>query len=175
MTMYDTQRYGRDPSFNPATGAFDAADPSGIPHFRMAANIIGAGGARKLARPVFWEAIGTLSGRRYRDSFMPGSGALSFTVMQTMRNVQVCETAEASTNPAGLNLLGIPNGSNCEAFPETPIAKPSCRPGKLGPGLRPANCPAEDVKSSKPVAPKTPPKPQRVAPNATVTGSVTPR
>ena len=74
----------------------------------MAGNILGTG--TRMVRPVTWETLNTLSGRRYRDSFMPGSGTISLGVMQHMRSILVCEVDpenhEGSTNPSGLGELG---------------------------------------------------------------------
>src|SRR6185503_11088089 len=88
MQLLDPTIMGRDPSFDPNTNAFDATDPSGPAFFRIAA---GTGVGKRLARPGNWEQIGTLTGRRLRDSFMPGAGVLSLDVMQRMHNYQVCE------------------------------------------------------------------------------------
>jgi len=159
MEMYDAPRSGRDPSFDPNTGAFDPLDPSGNPFFRMAGNILGTG--RRLARPVQWEAIGTLTGRRYRDSFMPGSGVISLPVMQQMRAVQVCETNDDSTNPAGLKQLGYFQNGQCKSFQDAVMQKPRhapiCRPGMFGPGLQRLACPSPDVKTAGKPAPPAPP------------------
>ena len=125
LSFLDLAQSGRDPSFDPNTGLFDAADPSSK-SARMTHTIL-SGGGRRLARPAQWEAINTLTGRRYRDSFMPGSSTLSADVMQTMRSVQVCETTDTSSRaPGNLNALGYPDGSGgCKEL--TPGALPSIR------------------------------------------------
>jgi hypothetical protein len=118
LERYDPTRSGRDPSFDPVMNQFDspAVDPSAVLFARQTRTIL-AGGARRLARPAYFETIGTLSGRRYRDSFMPGSSVLSAQVMQRMRNVEVCELkGTPSNNPAGLDELGYFLGGACEPF-----------------------------------------------------------
>nr|HEX4318953.1 hypothetical protein [Kofleriaceae bacterium] len=112
LKFMDLTQSGRDPSFDPIAKTFDAADPSSLSSI-MPAKILTAG--VRLARPAQWEAIGTLTGRRYRDSFMPGSGVLSLDVMQAMRSVLVCESTDtASRAPGNLNVLGYPDAShNC--------------------------------------------------------------
>src|SRR5262249_47535026 len=82
------------------------------------------------ARPTQWEQINTLTGRRVRDSFMAGSGTLSFEVMQLMRSIQVCETADASTNPSGLNLEGYFLNGTCTAF--TGAGPGAMKPRRVG-------------------------------------------
>ena len=106
MDWRDPTIMGRDPAFDPNTGAFDAGDPSGAPFFRQTSTILSAG--RRIARPALWEQIGTQTGRRVRDSFMPGSGVLSLGVMQTMHDqVQVCENQDfIDLNGSGLGPLG---------------------------------------------------------------------
>jgi hypothetical protein len=114
MQLLDPTIMGRDPSFDPNTNAFDAGDPSGLAFFRISA---GTGVGKRLARPSNWEQIGTLTGRRLRDSFMPGAGVLSLDVMQRMHNYQVCEIpGEPSTNPSGLDGLGEFQGGQCVPF-----------------------------------------------------------
>ena len=165
LEMYDPTRSGRDPSFDPITGLFDsqAVDPSSPPQgfFRQLRTNATAG--RRLARPVFWEAMNTLTGRRYRDSFMPGSGTLSLSVMQNMRlGVLVCELDNASTNPSGLNELGYPVDNVCKPFSEVSSAKAAprvCKPGNLGPGLHGILCaPRADPKTADPKTAKQPAK-----------------
>ena len=159
VEMYDATRSGRDPSFDPNTGIFDAADPSGAPFFRMQSAILGSG--KRMIRPVEYEQIGFLSGRRYRDSFMPGSGSISFPVMKAMRDVQVCEVRpDNSTNPSGIGELGYFDGGGCQPFGGS--AKPkrqACKEGAyLGPNLRKVVCPPEkpDVKMAQPQFPALP-------------------
>lgn len=125
MSFLDATIMGRDPSFDPIANAFISpadpnpkiADPSsgtivgGVvqPFFHMPRLILGGG--KRLAPPTQWEQIGTLTGRRMRDSFMPGAGVLSLSVMQAMRAVKVCESTAPSTTPNGLGALGYDNGS----------------------------------------------------------------
>jgi hypothetical protein len=117
----------RDPSFDPNTGTFDAADPSSPTFFRIAHNATLITSGRRLARPAIWEQLNTLTGRRLRDSFMPGSGTLSLGIMQTMRSVQVCESAEPSTTASGLNQLGYPDGAICLPFGQSQRPASLCR------------------------------------------------
>ncbi|HSK04637.1 MAG TPA: hypothetical protein VK932_25480 [Kofleriaceae bacterium] len=114
LQFMDPTQMSRDPSFDPSTGLFDAADPSGARFFRQASGILGTG--RRLARPAVWDQLGTLTGRRVRDSFMAGAGALSLPVMQRLRTVAVCETSQPSNHPAGLGALGYPGGGGCQPF-----------------------------------------------------------
>ena len=114
LEFMDPTIMGRDPSFNPLTNTFDAGDPSSPRFFRQTRTVITAG--RRLARPAVWEQLGTLTGRRVRDSFMPGSGVLSLPVMRTLRGVEVCELAEPSTNPSGLGALGYAVPGACVPF-----------------------------------------------------------
>lgn len=106
MDWRDPTIMGRDPAFDPNAGTFDAGDPSGPPFFRQSSAILSAG--RRMARPALWEQIGTQTGRRLRDSFMPGSGVLSLGVMQTMHEqVQLCENQDfIDLNGSGLGPLG---------------------------------------------------------------------
>lgn len=156
MQLMDPTILGRDPSFDPVTNQFDAAavDPSAPPFFRQTSAILNAG--RRLARPATWEAIGTLSGRRLRDSFMPGSGVLSLDVLKKMHAYEVCErTGETSTNPSGLDALGKFENGQCVAFTGEPSARapapgiqahtprtPKPGMGILGPRLRRAPAPS---------------------------------
>jgi len=106
MDWRDFTMTGRDPSFDPVAGAFDGDDPSGDPIFRQPGSIVSA--ARRLARPAELEQINTQTGRRLRDSFMPGSGTISQPVMKRMYDVLLCEAAgtpDVSGN--GLGELGI--------------------------------------------------------------------
>jgi hypothetical protein len=165
MIMYDPTRSSRDPSFDPLTQTFDANDPSGQPFFRMTGNILANG--RKLARATPWEQINTLTGRRFRDSFVPGAGTISLPVMQTMRAVQVCELGGAdaanSTNPSGLDQLGYFVGGDCVPFGSAARPAPHvCKPGMLGPGLKRIVCPPSDV-----ITAKASPPPARPSANVT--------
>ena len=132
LQFMDPTVMGRDPSFDPVTQTFDPAniDPSAPSFFRQTGNILGTG--KRLARPAVWEQLGTLTGRRMRDSFMPGSGALSLQVMQRMRGVAVCETNLPSTHPAGLNALGYPEGGTCQPFGVAARQAMACRPTSFG-------------------------------------------
>jgi hypothetical protein len=138
MQLMDPTIMGRDPSFDPIANAFDpiAVDPSAPPFFRINPAIIS--NARRLARPAMWEAIGTLTGRRMRDSFMPGSGVLSLEVMQRMHAYEVCEIAgEPSTNPSGLDGLGKFENNQCVPFTGQPSAArkqttATCNPAYFG-------------------------------------------
>jgi len=156
IEMFDPTRTSRDPSFDPNTNTFDAADPSGNPFFRMQGAILGSG--RRMARPTLFEQIGFLSGRRYRDSFMPGSGSISFPVMKAMRDVLVCETGNQSTNPSGVGEMGYFDGGTCVPFggASKPKRKP-CKSGAyLGPHGKKTECldaPPTDVKTAEPFVP----------------------
>ncbi len=141
LQQMDPTVMGRDPSFDPVTGLFDGAavDPSAVTFFRQVRALLGAG--RRLARPAVWDQMGTLTGRRVRDSFMPGSGVLSYEVMQRMRNVQICEqVGKPSTNPSGLDELGKAEGAICTPFTGASFrVQPSCGPAVFGrqPGCTP--------------------------------------
>jgi hypothetical protein len=118
MDWRDPTIMGRDPSFDPNTGTFDATDPSADPFFRQSGALLTS--AVRLARPALWEQLGTQTGRRVRDSFMPGSGALSFPVLQRMYGVQVCEdTNTPDINGNGLGELGYATGGQCTALATT--------------------------------------------------------
>jgi hypothetical protein len=107
---------GRDPTVDPATGEFDATDPSGPPFFRIPTGIVAP---RKLAQPSLFEQIGTQSGRRIRDSFMPGSGAISHQVMRRMYGYRVCEANGTDVDGNGLGELGeFRDGAGCVPFRE---------------------------------------------------------
>src|SRR5262249_26969520 len=116
LQFMDPTQMSRDPSFDPVIGMFDppAVDPSSMTFFRQTRAIITTG--TRLPRPAVWEQLGTLTGRRLRDSFMPGSGVLSLQVMQRLRGVAVCETSQPSNHPAGLGALGYPDAGGCEPF-----------------------------------------------------------
>jgi hypothetical protein len=119
MDWRDPTVMGRDPSFIVASGTFDPADPSGAPFFRMqSANLLSG---TRLARPSLFERIGTNTGRRLRDSFMPGSGVLSLPVMQRMYSVQVCEDPDTvNINGSGLGEIGyFFDGEECVAISRT--------------------------------------------------------
>ncbi len=114
---------GRDPSFDPITGNFDAGDPSGVP-FQRLLSVVG-GTPTRLARPAVWEKIGTQTGRRMRDSFMPGSGVLSLEVMQKMRAIELCEAAGTGDDDGnGLEELGLAD----DAFAQTGVCVPFAGP-----------------------------------------------
>jgi hypothetical protein len=123
MDFRDPTIMGRDPTF--INGQFDP-DPAtgGPPFFRINSGIVNSG--VRLARPVFWEKINTHTGRRYRDSFMPGSGTLSTQVMQRMYNVKVCEGPDPDISGNGLHGFGFAEGEgstflqdgNCVPFTE---------------------------------------------------------
>jgi hypothetical protein len=133
LQFMDPTQMSRDPSFDPVTGAFDAVaiDPSSVTFFRQTRAIVTTG--TRLARPAVWEQLGTLTGRRLRDSFMPGSGVLSLQVMQRMRGVAVCETSGPSNHPAGLGALGYPDAGGCEPFgPSAVRPLAACRPVRAG-------------------------------------------
>jgi hypothetical protein len=157
IDMFDATRSGRDPSFNPLNGTFDAADPSGQPFFRMQGAILGSG--TRMVRPTLFEQIGFLSGRRYRDSFMPGSGVLSLPVMQSMRSVQVCELGPGnSTNPSGIGELGYAIDGSCEPFASAQKPRRLCTSRLLAPGLRSVVCnPVKSrLKTAEPTKPLFP-------------------
>ncbi len=135
---------GRDPSVL-ADGTFDPTDPSagtnvgGViqPFFHQTHTLLSAG--KRLARPSLWEQIGTLTGRRVRDSFMPGSGVLSLPVMQAMRSIQLCESTATSTTPGNLGQLGYADATFLGGGACTPFATSMMRAtggGKLAPVCR---------------------------------------
>ena len=80
-------------------------------------------GGRRLARGAMWEQIGTLTGRRLRDSFMPGSGVLSLAVMQQMRGVKLCESTAAS-NGAGQPRRARLRRPELRRFGDVPAPRP---------------------------------------------------
>lgn len=107
MDFRDPTVMGRDPTFDPVDQEFDLNDPSANPVFRIA-TAEGELAGRRIARPGMWDKINTHTGRRMRDSFMPGSGVLSEPVMSKMYALQVCEdpnTPDISGN--GLGALGF--------------------------------------------------------------------
>ncbi len=124
LDFLDPTINGRDPSFDPNTNTFDLTDPSSASFVRMTRTVVTAG--RRLARPAMWEQLGTLTGRRLRDSFMPGSGVLSLSVMQRMRAVVICEDPNvAGFAQSGLGAMGYADagflGSGvCAPFTGTP-------------------------------------------------------
>jgi hypothetical protein len=125
-----TAQSTRDPSFNPANGQFDVLDPS-HQSFVQVRRILGGG--QRMARPTLIEQLNTLTGRRYRDSFMPGSGTISLEVMQRMRQVQVCETETPGNDPAGLNELGYFLGpGQCVPFGASAKPRKVCRIEHVG-------------------------------------------
>jgi hypothetical protein len=118
MDFRDPVIMGRDPSLVGANLDIDPDDPSGPPAFRIASTILNGGG--RFARPALWEQIGTQTGRRVRDSFMPGSGVLSESVMQRMYLIQLCEIpGTEDVNGSGWGEFGEANSDffasgNCE-------------------------------------------------------------
>ncbi len=76
----------------------------------------------RMARPAYWEKINTQTGRRVRDSFMPGSGTLSLPVMQRMYRVLLCEDPDTTDiNGNGLGQLGFADdgflaGGDCQVL-----------------------------------------------------------
>jgi hypothetical protein len=128
MDFIDPTVMQRDPSFDPNTNTFDAADPSS-PRFIVLPRVVGLlTSGKRLARPAIWEQINTLTGRRLRDSFMPGSGTLSLGVMQVMRNVLLCESPVAATaTPGNLNQLGYATGASCQPIGESQRPVSRCR------------------------------------------------
>ncbi|HEX2688427.1 MAG TPA: hypothetical protein VHN14_17475 [Kofleriaceae bacterium] len=117
MDFVDPTIMQRDPSVDPNTGAFDAGDPSSPTFFHQARTILTGG--KRLARPAIWEQLNTLTGRRLRDSFMPGSGTLSLGIMQKMRSVVLCESTTPSHNASGLGQLGYATGPDCQPIGES--------------------------------------------------------
>ena len=109
LAFLDATQSGRDPTFTPGLG-FDAStcsagsDRSASTSLHFPHAILGGG--QRLARGAIWEQIGTLTGRRVRDSFMPGGGVLSLPVMQAMRTTVLCESGGASNEPGNLGALG---------------------------------------------------------------------
>lgn len=140
LDFLDETILGRDPSFDPNTNTFDATDPSGPTFFHMTRTLLQSG--NRLARPTVWEQIGTLTGRRVRDSFMPGSGVLSLVVMQQMRSVKFCESTTDATTVGNLGQLGYADatflgGGACKPFATTsmrgaPAASPTAGVCKKG-------------------------------------------
>jgi hypothetical protein len=129
MDFLDPTIMQRDPSFDPILGVFDspAVDPSSVTFFRQLAGAGGLTSGKRLARPAIWEQLNTLTGRRLRDSFMPGSGTLSQGVMQKMRSVLLCESTAPSHTAGGLNQLGyFASGSSCQPIGESPRPPSVC-------------------------------------------------
>lgn len=127
MDFLDPTIMQRDPSFDPNTNTFDdpAKDPSSVAFFRQTRSVLTTG--KRLARPAIWEQLNTLTGRRLRDSFMPGSGTLSQGVMQKMRSVQLCESTAESHTAGGLNQLGyFMSGASCQPIGESPRPASVC-------------------------------------------------
>jgi hypothetical protein len=125
MDFLDPTITQRDPSFDPNTNTFDAADPSSVAFFRQTRSVLTSG--KRLARPAIWEQLNTLTGRRLRDSFMPGSGTLSLGVMQKMRSVLLCESTVESHTAGGLNQLGyVTPGASCQPIGESPRPPSVC-------------------------------------------------
>lgn len=160
IEMFDPTRSGRDPSFDPVTNTFDAIDPSSPTVATQQSAILANG--RRLARPQIIDQIGTLTGRRYRDSFMPGSGSISNQVMGRMRAVQVCELdGQASTNPSGLDALGYFVDGACVPFEANQKPRRACKPGLLGAGLRRIMCDEQEKAEPKTADPARPGIPTR--------------
>jgi len=135
LQFMDPTLTSRDPSFDPVANAFDnpATDPSAVTFFRQTRGVISTG--RRLAEPAYWDQMGTLTGRRVRDSFMPGSGVLSLEVMQRMRGYAVCEqVGTPSNNPSGLDALGEFAGNACNPFSDPAAARvhTTCGPAVFG-------------------------------------------
>jgi hypothetical protein len=129
MDFLDPTIMQRDPSFDPNTNTFDSplVDPSSVTFFHQLAGAGGLTTGKRLARPAIWEQINTLTGRRLRDSFMPGSGTLSQGVMQKMRSVQFCESSVESHTTGGLNQLGyFTPGAPCQPIGESPRPPSVC-------------------------------------------------
>ena len=121
MDWRDPTIMGRDATF--INGAFDVNEPDGDPAFRIAGTRVTAGG--RLARPSFWDQIGTPTGRRVRDSFMPGSGVLSQTLIQRMYFMQVCEIpGTEDINGSGWGEFGIADGDFFSTGECQPITEP---------------------------------------------------
>lgn len=149
LDFLDPTISGRDPSFDPVTQSFDAADPSGARFVRLSGAIVA--NARHLARPAWWEQLGTVTGRRLRDSFMPGSGVLSLPVMQKMRNVQICEDANAPGWAAsGRGALGLADATFfatgvCASFGAKHVVPGAATPAARGGGARAAGTAPADA------------------------------
>jgi hypothetical protein len=121
LDFRDPDIMGRDPSLDPLTGTPDAGDPSG-PSFSHQ-NAAVAGIPTRLARPSVWEQIGTQTGRRMRDSFMPGSGVLSLEVMQRMRAVKLCVANNVDVDGNGVGELGYADDNFFNTGTCTPAAQ----------------------------------------------------
>jgi hypothetical protein len=135
MDFRDPTVSGRDPAFDPVMGIFDVDDPSGEPFFRLTSDVVTT--ARRMARPAYWAKINTHTGRRMRDSFMPGAGVLSLPVMQRMYGVQLCEdTRTNDVNGNGLGDMGFVsddflNGGACTPIGEVAASARVVRDGEL--------------------------------------------
>ena len=137
LAFLDATQSGRDPTFDPVMQTFDNGscaahatnpfvDPSAKTFFHFARTIVTSG--KRLARGALWEQIGTLSGRRVRDSFMPGSGVLSLPVMQKMRSVLLCESTTSSDEQGSLGALGYADAAflatgTCQPLGQTVAAR----------------------------------------------------
>lgn len=154
MDFLDPTIMQRDPSFDPVTQTFDdpVKDPSSVTFFRQNSRILLTQG-RKLARPAIWEALNTLTGRRLRDSFMPGSGTLSLGVMQTMRSVELCESNVPSNNASGLNQLGYAGAGACQPIGDQRRPASVCRMLPTGVARCQPRGAAAGPAGSRPVAP----------------------
>ena len=143
LAFLDPTQSGRDPSWDPMAGTFDdpSVDPSAKSVFHFARKILTGG--HRLARGAMWEQIGTLTGRRLRDSFMPGAGVLSLPVMQKMRAVKLCESTSASNQPGNLGALGYAD----QRF----AASGTCQPlGQAASNQRPTAATAAQLTSGPP-------------------------
>jgi hypothetical protein len=119
LDFRDPAIMGRDPSFDPGLGVFDAGDPSGAPFQRQTQTIAGA--PVRLARPAVWEKLGTQTGRRMRDSFMPGSSVLSLEVMQRLRAVRLCVANNLDPDGNGVGELGLADAAFLAGGPCNPL------------------------------------------------------
>jgi hypothetical protein len=149
LAFLDATQSGRDPSFDPVNNVFDDGncadratnpfvDPSAKTFFHFTRTIVSSGS--RLARGAVWEQVGTLTGRRVRDSFMPGSSVLSLSIMQMMRSVSLCESTGPSNHPGNLGALGYADANflasgNCVAIGET-TASSRLTPTRAAPRVR---------------------------------------
>jgi hypothetical protein len=140
LAFLDPTQSGRDPSWNPASNTFDPAsvDPSAKTSFHFTRTILTSG--HRLARGAIWEQIGTLTGRRVRDSFMPGAGVLSLPVMQQMRSVKLCESTSPSSEPGNLGALGYADANftstgTCQPLGQTTTMRVNSTSRPSGHGL----------------------------------------
>ena len=155
LDFLDPTIMGRDPSFDPITNTFDAMDPSSPSFFHIVHDPSLLTTGRRLAKPAIWEQLNTLTGRRLRDSFMPGSGTLSLGIMQTMRSVQLCESTAPATTAGGLNQLGYATGATC--LPIGQSQRPASRCRMLPTGQ--AACKPRESISARPPSTFGPPAP----------------